>query len=135
MPYFLILPLFVLGVLLQSAVLGATMLFDRFAPLRPYAWRVLVWSSAGFLAANALLLIPCCVVMMFGDRLGLHDDNPIHQTIGIVAGLGILIGPLLASPLGFGAGVVIAIRRGHRALARSQSEARVACDVTRSDLT
>ena len=82
---------------------------------------MLLWSSAGFLIANVLVTLPCFLVLAFGDRLGVHDDDPIHETIGIVAGIGILVGPIVASILGFGAGVWVGLWRAARAVGQVRS--------------
>jgi hypothetical protein len=116
-PYFLILPLFALGVAVQIALLALSLIAPPLARRRPYLWRVLVGSSAGFVVANILVVSICAVPIVFGEKLGLRDDNPLHAAIGLVAGIGLLVGPLIATVVGLALGAKIGIRCAKRATA------------------
>jgi hypothetical protein len=56
MPYFFVLPIFILTIagLSTASVIAACV--PRLRPALPFLWRVLLWSSPGFLLANIPVL-------------------------------------------------------------------------------
>lgn len=114
MPYFVILPVFVLAMLLESLGLALCALVPRLRRALPYGWRVLVGSAVGFLTANAASLLFGVVPVLCATALGIDRDHP---AAGIVAGftiLGLFLGPLVVSPLGFLGGAWVGWRRARR---------------------
>lgn len=56
MAYFLLLPAWILALLGMIAATIATRAVPRWAPAYPFAWRILLGSTVGVLAANGALL-------------------------------------------------------------------------------
>lgn len=103
MAYFLILPLWLASVLVMAAVAVATRVLRGGSAAFPYAWRILLWSSLGFLTANGLLLGGCALVASAAGA-GAGAAHPLVG-LGLVAAL--LLGPIVASAAGFGGGALV----------------------------
>ncbi len=114
MPYFFVLPMFVLTMLALSV---ATVLCATVPKLRwalPFAWRVLVWSGMGCIFANvpvfALYALPLAL-----DRTGLTPESEYAMNaLRIVLVAGLLLGPIVASAVGFFGGTLFGVWRAYR---------------------
>jgi hypothetical protein len=120
MPYFLICPLWGLAVISLLAVTLATRVVRRLAPGYPFAWRILLWSSVGFLAANALLLAALVGGGVLADKLPRASGLVGYAAAFGVAGA-VFLGPFLASAAGFAGGAVVGAYLGFRAIQRRSS--------------
>ncbi len=109
MTWFVILPLWLASLGAMALATVATRVVARLAPAFPYAWRVLVWSSVGFVAANALVLAGFVVVARAVD-----GAPPASGAAKVGLGAALLLAPVIASAAGFlggaGPGVVLAWR-------------------------
>ncbi len=115
MPYFVILPVFAALLGAEGLVLCACAAVPRLRAAVPVAWRVLVGSAAGFCGANLLSLALGVVPVLCAGALGIEADDPGAQLVAAFALLGLFVGPLLVSPLGFLAGAYLGFRRARRA--------------------
>lgn len=116
MPYFVILPIFAGLLFAEGLALGVCALVPRLRAVLPYAWRVLFGSCAGFVCANAASLLFGLVPVACAAALGIDADDPAAQVVAAFALLGLFVGPLIASPLGFLGGAWLGLRRARRAL-------------------
>jgi hypothetical protein len=111
MPYFFILPAFVLWVAALGVAIVVTSLHRPAVWFRPYVVSVLVWSSLGFVLSTIVyagVLVAAAVAM---DRL-LPGRASIIGGIGM--GLVIFLGPFVAAAVGLFGGTVIGMRRTRR---------------------
>lgn len=101
MPYFLVLPLFLLAVLGFVTLTVVCAAVSSLKPGLPYAWRIGVGACCGCLLAN----IPVFALYFVPVALQAMDAHPEPGTarngvaIAFVAAL--LVGPFVASALGF----------------------------------
>lgn len=118
MPYFFILPGFVLYVLAMTGLLALTWLHEPFASLRPYVQSVLVWSSAGFITVSVVYgLVSIGLVVAFSRLL----DGPL-SAIGAFVMVGLLfVGPFVAGGAGLLGGAVVGLWRMRRRTRRSSA--------------
>ena len=105
MPYFVIL----LGFALFSAAaaLGTLLawLWRPLQPLFPFAWRAWLWSTVGFVAANAALLGVLWLILLTGDHV--TSMTWTQKVVGIAGAMTAVLGPFVASALGLGAGFLL----------------------------
>ena len=111
MPYFLILPGFVLYVAGMSALVVGTWLYQPAAGFRPYLLSILLWSSLTFIVstiAYALVMVACSMAMerLFGGRPSAVG--------GVLMGLVIFVGPFVAAGAGLVGGGVFGAWRVRR---------------------
>jgi hypothetical protein len=122
MAYFLIIPVFFCAVIAQLLALGAAAFFPQLALVRGYLWRILLWSSVGFLAANAAM-IALAVVLLLASRgagpSGEMGSSWTQNATGVTGIVLLIVGPIVASALGFGGGVCWGILRARRAKSAS----------------
>ena len=116
MPYFVILPIFAGLLLFEGLVLLVCALVPRLRAALPYGWRVLVGSGAGFCCANLASLAFGVLPVLVASALGLDADSPGIQVVAAFTLLGLFVGPLVVSPLGFLGGAWLGLRRARRAL-------------------
>ncbi|MES2018195.1 MAG: hypothetical protein V4484_17040 [Pseudomonadota bacterium] len=119
MAYVFILLAFVLWLLFAAAAMLTTRLTPRLATVYPYAWRVSLWGTVGFLVANAMLLGLLALGFMAMDTR--HPAPSLTQDAAKIAwALAALGGPFIASALGWMAGcpfgVLLAFLRARRSL-------------------
>jgi hypothetical protein len=115
MPYFVILPCFAAAVLGWGCALCLCAVVPRLRRALPCGWRMLVGSSVGFLVANLASLLVGVVPVLCAAALGVDRDSAGAPVVAGFALLGLFVGPLIASPLGFLGGAWIARRRFARA--------------------
>lgn len=117
MPYFFVVPAFVMATLVMA---GAALLCAFVSRLRwayPFAWRMLVWSIVGCVAANLPVLALYLVPLAF-DRAGI-SLNTAGSALNIVLAAGLLIGPVVASAAGYIGGVLLGYYLALRAASRA----------------
>lgn len=102
MPYFLVLPVVGAVVLLLGGFAVACRLTPSLRPLFPFAWRILLWSTAGVVAANGAVFLLYLVPAFLPEELA--ADQGVGGMLKIFIAAGLLVGPLVASALGFMAG-------------------------------
>lgn len=115
MPHFLVLALFGILLLVEAAALCLCAALPALRRWLPYGWRVLVGSGLGFLVANVGAILLGIVPVLLASALGVDKDGTGGHVVGLFALLGLFLGPLIASPLGFLAGAWIGLRRALRA--------------------
>ena len=113
MPYFFILPAFVLFVVTLGVAMVVTSFYQPAARLRPYLVSVLIWSSLGFALSTILYVGALAAAAVVMDRLLAGKPSTIG---GIAMGIVVFIGPFVAAAVGLVGGTVIAIRRTRRRL-------------------
>lgn len=106
MPYFIILPLWLVAVAGMAAATVATRLAQRLRPAYPFAWRILVWTSVGFVTANALVMLFYFVAAQAAAMAGPGPHHPLAK-IGLASAL--LLAPIAGSVGGFLAGLALAV--------------------------
>lgn len=102
MPYFIVLPVVGALVLLLGGFAVACRLAPSLRPLFPFAWRILLWSTVGVVAANGAVLLLYLVPSFAPEELA--ADRGARGLLKIFLAAGLLVGPLVASALGFMAG-------------------------------
>lgn len=120
MAYFIILPVWVLVLLGMAALTVATRMVPRWSPIFPYAWRVLLWSSVGFLVANALLWLGEAAIVGAGRPADAEQSGP--AALQAALGLALILGPVIASMAGFGTGTGVALFLARRRAAKGQPQ-------------
>ena len=118
MAYFLILPAFALWLVVAAIGLAIIRTSDRFSRLRPYAWRVVLWSTVGFVVANlALVVIVAGAASLLGPAPS--ERTVARDALQLVVGVGAIVGPIPVSLVGWlagGARGAILARRTQRKL-------------------
>ena len=118
MAYFFILPVFFLAVFAQLLALLATVLVTELRSTRVYLWRILTWSSAGFFVANILVMMLAAIpflVLWAGQSSEDAELTGAQKALALSGAAILFLGPIIASPLGFGAGACWGIVRAGRA--------------------
>ena len=109
MPYFFILPGFVLYVVAMCIALAGTFLYQPAAYLRSHVLSVLMWSSIGFVASTIVYAVLAVLVMLVMEGA---PAGGIAAALSGVAMVGMLfIAPFVASALGLVGGAVVGLRR------------------------
>ncbi len=117
MPYFFVLPVVGAVVLLLGAFTLACRATPSLRPLFPFAWRILLWSTAGVVAANAAVFLLYLVPAFAPEELA--ADQGARGLLRIFLAAGLLVGPLVATALGFMAGSTLGAVLALRALRSS----------------
>ena len=113
MPYFIILPAFVLWVVVLAVAVLVASLYQPAVWLRPYLLSVLAWSSLGFVLSTLVyvgVLVGAVVAM---DKLLAGKPSTIG---GIAMAVVVFVGPFIAAGVGLFGGAIIAVRRIRRRL-------------------
>lgn len=114
MPYFVILPVFAVAVCAEGLGLVLCAANPAWRRAVPYGWRMLVGSLLGFLSANLASLLFGVLPVLCATALHIGKDDPGAQVVAAFALLGLFLGPLIASPLGFLGGAWVGLRRAWR---------------------
>jgi len=114
MPYFVILPAFAAASCAGGLGLALCAAIPALRRGVPYGWRMLIGSMLGFLTANLASLLVGVVPVLAGMALGIDKDDPGAQVVAGFTLLGLFLGPLIVSPLGFLGGAWVGWRRARR---------------------
>lgn len=114
MAYFVILPVFFLWLVVAAIGLVIIRKDSQISHIYPYAWRVVLWSTGGFVLANVLLMI------LVVGAVGVLGPGSPERTVGrdalqLFVGLGGIVGPIPASLIGWLAGAVLGALLARRA--------------------
>lgn len=115
MAYFLVLPAFALWLIVAALAVAIVKTVPRLASIYPYAWRVSVWATVGFVIANVALAVAVAVGFVAVDRYSAEPSamrDAAQATLGVTA----IVGPFIASALGWLAGAVFGLILAHRSL-------------------
>ena len=115
MPYTFAIAGFALFFALGAIATASSFLFASLRRLRPYAWRVWLWGSIGFLVTNAVLLGMLAYSLMHVGIAGNSDSRT--EALGMIIGAAVVYGPSAASALGITIGVLIGRYFGKRKIA------------------
>lgn len=112
MPYFIIVPLFLLWATLAGIAIAIVLRSPSARPWHAYVMRVAIWATVGIIAANGVL------ILALGLGIGLMDGtvahSPVRAGLQLIWGLMALLGPFAASALGWLAGAVLGVYLGFR---------------------
>lgn len=118
MVYFIILPAFLIVLIAQAAFLAVTSAWPALRFLRPFAWRVLVGSTVGFLAATLTVFAQFFAILLVAKMAGFDPDEFPGRLIAYLVVFTMTLEPILASAIGMGAGswigIVLAMRADRR---------------------
>jgi hypothetical protein len=117
MAYFIILPLWLVAVAGIASVTIATRFVPRFGPAYPFVWRILLWTSVGFLFANGLVLVFYVVAARLAGSLG----PPPHPVSQVVLGSALLLAPIAGSVGGFLGGLAFGVWLAMRAMRKQRA--------------
>ena len=108
MPYFFILPAFVLYFLAMSAAIVVTLLYPPVAPLRRYVTSMLIWSSLGFIVSTVVYAILLVASARAFDQIAGGKPSVVG---GVVMGGMVFIAPFVAAAIGLMGGGVVGVWR------------------------
>jgi hypothetical protein len=111
MPYFFILPGFVLYVLAVIAAIIVTTVYEPAARLRPYLISVLGWSTLGFSVATIAYAGVIFLSLLIARRLVGEEPSVVG---GVLLGIVVFVGPFFASGIGLVAGAALGVKRTRR---------------------
>lgn len=114
MPYHVILPVFALALGVEAAVLVCSAAVPALRRALPYLWRMAVGSVTGFVLANVGSLLFGALPAAIAFALRVDRDSDAADVVAGFALLGLFIGPLIVSPLGFLGGAIVGLRRARR---------------------
>jgi hypothetical protein len=115
-PYFLILPAFLLYVFAISAFIVFTFLYRPAAYLRRFAGSVLIWSTVGFVASTAVYVVVLIASARVFDQI---VDGKTSVAGGVMMGGMVFIVPFVAAAAGLIGGAVFGLWRSLRKSGRS----------------
>jgi uncharacterized membrane protein YjfL (UPF0719 family) len=107
MPYFFILPLFVLYLIGMVVAVGLTFVSQPFRWLRPYLAGVLLWSSVGFVLSTIAYAVGLIAALR---ALETSVGSRPSVVGGILMGAILFVGPFVAAGLGLVGGAAFALR-------------------------
>ena len=111
MPYQMILPLFAGALSLGLVLLALCAVVPSLRGALPYGWRMLLGSGLGFALANFASLALGVLPALCASAWHVRKDSPVATLVAGCALLGLFIGPLVVSPLGFFGGAWWGLRR------------------------
>ena len=115
MPYHVILPLFGAALTAGFVLVGVCAIVPSLRGLVPYGWRMLLGAGLGFVAANLASLLLGVVPALCAMALRVDKAGRAAEIASAFALLGLFVGPLVVSPLGFLGGAWLGLRRAWRA--------------------
>ncbi len=114
MPYFFLLPVAGAIVVLLGGFAAVCRIAPPLRPLFPFAWRILLWSTVGIAAANGAVLLLYLLPGLAPE--GLAADPRARGLLQISLAAGLLVGPIVATALGFMAGSTLGVFLALRSL-------------------
>jgi hypothetical protein len=115
MPYFFIIPLFLLYVVAMLVGLVVATVVPSLRKARGAMGGVLLWSSVGFIVANSLYFAFFFVFAAAQDKapsaLGVGLLGSLGMLTGPVLGCFLILGPFVLTAAGLGGGALFALRR------------------------
>jgi len=108
MPYFFVLPAFVLYFLATSVAIVVTLLYGPAANLRRYLTSLLIWSSFGFVLSTGVYAIILVVSAKALDQIVGGKPSVVG---GVVMGGLVFVAPLVASAAGLIGGGIFGLWR------------------------
>lgn len=114
MPYQVILPVFALLLCVEGLAVLCCAAVPSLRKALPYGWRMLVGSGAGFVAGNLASILLGVVPVLCAAAMEIDRDHPDAQVVAAFALLGLFVGPLVVSPLGFLGGAWLGLKRARR---------------------
>ena len=123
MPYFFVILVFLIAAIGLSAASILAAVVPRLRPGFPFLWRVLLWSTAGFILAN-IPVFGLYFVPLLLERTGMTPSSGSSGSfLKLALAGGLLFGPLVASGLGFLGGAAIGVWLARRAVLRGPTSA------------
>jgi hypothetical protein len=107
LPYFFIAPAFVFYLLVGGVLLLVARFTKVGRSMLPFAWRLFFWSTLGVVVANAVFLT--AVILFVNSPIFPNSDTMIAKGVGVTTGLGVLLGPFVATGLGLVGGAVFGL--------------------------
>lgn len=98
MPYFFILPAYVLLLLVLGIAAIVTRMNVPWRPASGYIIGGMIGTVPGFIAANLLITLAGILPTVIADHFSLPDG--LKQVCGVFAGVALLLGPFVASAVG-----------------------------------
>jgi len=108
MPYFFILPAFVLYFLAMSVAIAVTFLWRQIAPLRRYFVSILIWSSLGLILSTVVYVLLLIASVYLLRQVG--DGKP-SLVGGVAMGGMVFIVPFVTAAVGILGGSVFGLSR------------------------
>lgn len=114
MPYFFVAAVIAGVVVLLGGLSVACRVVPSLRPLFPFAWRILLWSTAGVVVANGAVLLLFLAPLLAPP--GAPGDPGGQGGLRIGLAVGLLIWPFVATALGFMAGSTFGVFLALRSL-------------------
>lgn len=114
MAYFIVLPAFLAWLFIAFGVLLALRIRAPSWRGRPYVFHASLWASIGVLLANALLV--ACLALGVGllsSGTEAEAQRPGQGLFQVVWGALAILGPFLASAIGWGLGLLVGVLVAH----------------------
>jgi hypothetical protein len=111
MPYFIILPAFVLAELILLGALVGTLTIGSLKRFRGALLAVIIWATLGFVVANAIIVAITFGALAVADRTGAGEWAIVKVLLAAL----FFVGPFAASIGGAAAGALMGLRRAFRA--------------------
>ena len=108
MPYFFILPAFVMYVVAMAVAIAVTAVHPPWARHRPFLTSVLIWSSVGFVLANVIYVVVAVLAWRVLEPWTAGSPSVVGGMAGILL---LFVAPFCAAAVGLAAGVAFAIWR------------------------
>ena len=104
--YFIIIPVFACALVCMTCAALASRFIERLRPVYPFAWRVLLGSTLGFVVANGVML---ALVLLAVQHDGTADAEQAGDAAKLSFAAALFFGPVIASLLGFIGGSILGV--------------------------
>jgi hypothetical protein len=113
-PYVVAIAGFAILLVLGALTTASSFVFSTLGWLRPYAWRVWLWGSAGYVASNALLF---ALLYRALTHVSVSEvQTPNRNAADVVVDFAVNFGPLIVSALGVVVGSILGMYLARRRL-------------------